>query len=76
MHHTNVLRNWTNQISPSSPTPRKLMAASTAFTWSDTAREEYEHLKKIAGNLEFLSPYDDKIEDIRINTDALREGIG
>ena len=52
------------------------MAASTAFTWSDTAREEYEHLKKIAGNLEFLSPYDDKIEDIRINTDALREGIG
>ena len=71
----NVLRNWTNKIIASSPTLRKLMAGSTVFTWSEMAKE-FEHLKRIARNIEFLSPYDEKINDIRINTDASREGIG
>ena len=66
----NILRNWTNKISTSSPTLRKLMAGGTAFTWSDTAKEEFKTLKQIAGNLDFLSSYDEGINTVRINTDA------
>ena len=72
----NILRNWTNKISASSPTLIKLMAGDTTFIWSDTAREEFETPKKIAGNLDFLSPYDEEINAVNINTDASLEGIG
>ena len=71
----NVLCNWTSKNSTSFPTLRKLMDADTNFKWSDTA-EEFKKLKEIAGNLDFPSPYDNSINEIHINTDTSKEGIG
>ena len=72
----NVLRNWTDQISASSPTLRQLMAGKNEFSWPPEAQVEFDNLKEIAGNLSFLSPYDNSLEKVYINCDASRDGIG
>ena len=58
----NVLRNWTAEISSSSPTLRQLMAEKKEFNWPPEAQIEFDRLKEIAGNLSFLSPYDESLE--------------
>ena len=72
----NILRNWTDQISSSSPTLRQLMSEKKEFSWPPEAQIEFDHLKEIAGNLSFLSPYDETLKKVFINCDASKEGIG
>ena len=72
----NVLRNWTDKISNNSPTLRRLMSEKMKFSRPPEAQEEFDNLKEIAGNLSFLSPYDNTLEKVYINCDASKEGVG
>ena len=61
MECINVLRNWTDKVSPNSHTLRKLMTGNMKFQWSSEAQVDFDAFKEIAGYLSFLSPYDDTV---------------
>ena len=49
---------WSPDLSFSSRHLRKLTIKSVAFSWDYKCKEEFQSIKKIIGNMKFISPFE------------------
>ena len=58
----NTFRHWSNKFNASLPNIRSLVTKDAAWTWNETHQREFETVKKMASEMDFLSPYDPEKE--------------
>ena len=71
----NTFRHWSNKFNASLPNIRSLVTKNSVWTWNETHQQEFETVKKMASEMDFLSPYDPE-KEIIIKTDGLKTGLG
>ena len=71
----NTFRHWNNQLNSNLPNIRALVTKDAAWSWNKTHLHEFKTIKKMASEMNFLSPYDPE-KDIYIQTDGSKTGLG
>ena len=70
---TGQMEAWSPDLSFSYRHLRKLTIKSVAFSWDDKCEEEVQSIKKIIGNIKFISPFEIGLP-LEMYCDASKEG--